>query len=45
MWVIWNLISVRLDMVFVSLQDRCVVCTKRITGSEIILDALDGPPR
>jgi hypothetical protein len=45
MWVIWNLISGRLEMVFVSLQDRCMVCTKRIMGLEIILDALDGPPR
>jgi hypothetical protein len=45
MWVTWNLISVRLEMVFVSLQDRCMVCTKCIMGSEIVLDALDGPPR
>jgi hypothetical protein len=26
-------------------QDRCTVCAKRTTGSEIILDAPDGTPR
>ena len=25
--------------------DRCTVCAKRTTGSEIILDAPDGTPR
>ena len=33
-----NHISVRLEMVLVSVQDRCTVCAKRTTGSEIILD-------
>ena len=27
-WVMWNLISIRLETVLVSLQDRCMVCTK-----------------
>ena len=31
--------SVRLEMVLVSVQDRCMVCTKRTIGLEIILDA------
>ena len=43
--VMWNLLSVRLEIVLVSMQDRCTVCAKRTTGSEIILDAPDGTPR
>ena len=27
------------------MQDRCMVCTERTIGSEIILDAADGTPR
>ena len=38
----WNLVSVRLEAVLVSEQDRCTVCAKRTIGSEIILDAPDG---
>ena len=34
-----NHILVRLEMVLVSVQDRCVVCAKRTIGSETILDA------
>jgi hypothetical protein len=30
----WNLISVRLETVLVSVQDRCTVCAERTTGSE-----------
>jgi hypothetical protein len=41
----WNLISVHLEMVLVSVQDWCIVCAKRTTGSEIVLDALDGTAR
>jgi hypothetical protein len=26
-------------------QDRCTVCTERVIGSKIILDALDAAPR
>ena len=37
--------SVRLEMVFVLVQDCCTVCAERTIGSEIILDALDGTPR
>ena len=45
MWVLWNLVSVRLERVLVSIQDRCVIFAKRTIGSEIILDAPDGTPR
>jgi uncharacterized membrane protein len=41
-WVMWNLVSVCLEIVLVSVQDRCTVCAKRTTGSEIISDAPDG---
>ena len=34
-----NHISVRLEMVLVSVQDRCMVCVKRTLGSETVLDA------
>jgi hypothetical protein len=42
---VWDLILVRLETVFVSVQDRCTVCDKRNIGSQIVLDALDGTPR
>jgi hypothetical protein len=45
MSVMWNLVSVRLEIVLVSVQRRCMVCVKRTIGSEIILDAPDGTPR
>ena len=34
-WVMWNLVSIRLDTVLVSMQDRCMVCAKRTIGSEM----------
>ena len=34
-----NHVSVHLEMVLVSLQDRCTVCAKRTIGLETILDA------
>ena len=37
--VISNHVSVRLEMELMSLQDRCMVCTKRTIGSETVLDA------
>ena len=43
--VMWNLVSVHLEMVFVLVQDRCTVCAKHTLGSEIILDTPDGTPR
>jgi uncharacterized membrane protein len=44
-WVVWNLISVRLETVFVSVQYRSMVCAERTIGSEMVLDAPDGTPR
>jgi hypothetical protein len=40
-----DLVSVHLEIVLVSVQDRSTVCTKHIIASEIILDAPDGTPR
>jgi hypothetical protein len=45
MWVLLNLVLVRLETMLVSVQDRCTVCTERTIGIEIILDAHDGSPR
>ena len=39
-WVMWNLVSVRLETVSLSVQDRCTVYAKRTIGSEIILDTM-----
>ena len=33
--------SVRLEMVFVLVQDRCTICAKHTIGSDIILDTPD----
>ena len=43
--VMWSLVSVHLETVLVSVQDRCMVCARRTIGSEIVLDTLDGTPR
>jgi hypothetical protein len=43
-WVMWNLISVHLETVLVSVQDSWMVCAKRTIGSEIVLDTPDGTP-
>jgi hypothetical protein len=40
-WVMANLVPVRL----VSVQDRCIVCTKCTIGLEIVLDQADGTAR
>ena len=32
----------RLEMVLVSVQERCTVCAKRTIDVEIVLDALNG---
>ena len=44
-WVKWNPVSDRLEIVLVSVQDRCTVCAERTIGSEFDLDAPDGTPR
>jgi hypothetical protein len=37
--------SVCPDIVLILTKDRCTVCAKRTTASEIVLDAPDGTPR
>jgi hypothetical protein len=44
-WAMWNAVFVRLETVFVSVQDRCTVCTELTIGIEIVLDTLDGTSR
>jgi hypothetical protein len=41
----WNLVLVYLEIVLVSVQDRCMVCAECSTGSEIVLDAHTGTAR
>ena len=38
----WKLVSVHLEIVSISMQDRRTVCAECTTGMEIILDVLDG---
>jgi hypothetical protein len=45
MWVMWNLALVYLEIVLVSMQNRCIVCSERIIYSEIVLNAPNGTPR
>ena len=44
-WVVSNLVSICLQTVLVSVQDRCTVWAKRTIGSKIVLDTPDGTPR
>ena len=37
--VMSNHVLVRLEIVLVSVQDRCMLCAKRTIGSETVLDA------
>jgi hypothetical protein len=39
MWIMLKLISVHLETVLMSMQDRCIVCAEHVIGSEIILGA------
>ena len=43
--VMWNQVSVCLQIVLSLTQDRCMVCAERTIGSEIILAAPDDTPR
>ena len=38
-WVLWNPVSDRLEIVLVSVQDRCTVCAKRTIGLDIVFNA------
>jgi hypothetical protein len=40
-----NLMLVRLEIVLVYVQDRCMVCAERNTDSKIVLDTLNGTAR
>ena len=37
-WVLWNLVLDRLEIVLVSMEDRCTVCAKRTIGSDIVFN-------
>ena len=41
----WKLDLVLLEIVLILMQDRCMVCTDRTIGTEVVLDAPDGTPR
>jgi hypothetical protein len=43
--VMWNLGSIHLETVVLSVQDRCTVCAERTIDIEIVLDAAGGTPR
>ena len=40
-----KLVSVRLEVVLILTQDRCMVCVEHTIGLDIDLDASDGTPR
>ena len=42
--IIWNLASVQLEIVLVSVQDSCMVCAQCTIGSEIVVEVPDGTP-
>jgi hypothetical protein len=44
-WVEWNLISVHLETVLLSVQYKSRVCTECTIGSKFLLDAPDDTPR
>jgi hypothetical protein len=41
----WKLVLVRLEIVSILTQDRCMVCAEHTMGSEIIFDAPNTPRR
>ena len=42
---LWNLVSIRLEIVLVLVQDRCTVRAKRTISSDIVKDTPNGTPR
>ena len=38
-WVLWYHVLDRLEIVLVSVEDRCMVCAKRCIGSDIVFNA------
>jgi hypothetical protein len=45
MWVMRNIVSVYLEIVLVSVQDRCMICAEHSIGSENVLNTHDGTAR
>jgi hypothetical protein len=43
--VMWNLVLVCLEIVLVSVYDKCTVCAKHTVGLDIVLNAAVGTPR
>jgi hypothetical protein len=43
-WVKWKVVSIHLETMLISTQDRCTVCAECTIGLEIILDAPDDTP-
>jgi hypothetical protein len=43
--IIWNLASVQLDIVLVSVHDSCMDCAQCTIGSEIVVEVPDGTVR
>jgi hypothetical protein len=41
----WKLVLVRLEIVLILMQDRCIVYAKCVIGSKIILDSPNETPR
>ena len=39
MWVLWNFVLDHLEIVLVSVEDRCTVCTKHTIGLDIVFNA------
>ena len=39
MWVLWNFVLDHLEIVLVSVENRCMVCAKRTIGSGIVFNA------
>ena len=39
-WVKWKLVSVHFEMVLMSMQDRCTICTDGAIVSEVMLELL-----
>jgi hypothetical protein len=44
-WVMWNLVSIRLETVLLSVQYKSRVCAERTIRLEFILDAPYDTPR
>jgi hypothetical protein len=44
-WVVWNLVSIRLETMLLLVQYKGKVCTDRTIGSEFILDTPDDTPK